>query len=97
MRADLRRLAIYAQEKSGFDFDSVYNFLFKVCKENKWSVGVLWEKIEVTPGKIYIDWKNQMFRMSERATHGMLKLENNDGADYWERRILARQEAIWHD
>ena len=90
MRADLRRLAIYAQEKSGFDFDSVYSFLFKVCKENKWSVGVIWEKIIATPGKIYIDERNQMFKMPEVATAAR---GNDEGADYWEGRILARQEA----
>ena len=92
-RMDLSRTAREAAEISGFDFDNVYHFLWKVIKENHWSVKIIREKIKTTPGKIYIDWKNQMFRMPERATYGIAQRGNDEGADYWEGRILARQEA----
>jgi len=89
-RADLKRTAIEAAEKSGFDFIEVYSFLFGCFKENSWSVKTIREKIKVTEGKIFLDWANQMFRMPQRsyAPRG-----NDECADYWEGRILARQEA----
>ena len=94
-RGDLKRTAIEVAEKSGFEFIEVYSFLFQVIKENHWSVKIIRGKIEATPGKIYIDWKNQMFRMPERATYGIAQRGNDEGADYWEGRILARQEACY--
>lgn len=94
-RMDLSRTAREAAEISGFDFDSVYHFLWKVIKENHWSVKIIREKIEATPGKIYLDWKNQMFRLPERELYGIAQSGNDECADYWEGRILARQEACY--
>ena len=92
-RKDLARVAADAQEKSGFDFDIVYNFLSNVCKVNRFSVKTIAEKIKATPGKIYIDSENMLFNAPQSYTANVVSTWDDDGAAYWEGRILARQEA----
>ena len=86
-RMDLSRTAREAAEKTGFDFDIVYNYLWKVIKTNHWSVKTIREKIQATPEKIFIDEKNLMEKM-----HRTGAVRCGASADYWENRILARQE-----
>lgn len=92
-RMDLKRIATEAAEKSGFSFEEVYDFLWKVIKSNHWNVEIIREKISATPGKIYIDARNMFFRMPpERSSASRWNANRYDsGADYWEGRILARQ------
>lgn len=89
-RMDLSRTAREAAEKSGFNFDMVYDFLWKVITENHWSVKIIREKINATSGKIFIDANNQLFKMPKLA--GNVSRWNDASVDYWEDRILARQE-----
>ena len=92
-RMDLSRTAREAAEKSGFNFDMVYDFLWKVITENHWSVKIIREKIKATPEKIFIDANNQLFKMQRSAEN--VSRWNDASADYWEGRILARQEACY--
>lgn len=92
-RMDLSRTAREAAEKSGFNFDMVYDFLWKVITENHWSVKIIREKINAMPGKIFIDANNQLFKMPRSAEN--VSRWNDASADYWEGRILARQEACY--
>lgn len=91
---DLSRAAREAAEKSGFDFDTVYNFLWKVIIENHWSVNIIREKINAMPGKIFIDANNQLFKMPRSFAENVSRW-NDASADYWEGRILVRQEACY--
>lgn len=93
-RMDLSRAAREAAEKSGFDFDTVYNFLWKVIIENHWSVNIIREKINTMPGKIFIDANNQLFKMPRSFAENVSRW-NDASADYWEGRILARQETCY--
>lgn len=89
MRKDFERVAKIAAEKSGFSVDAVYWFFWKVAKENHWSAKKISEKMKIENGKIYIDPFNQLFRMT---INHEIKAENE--ADFWEGKILARQDVI---
>ncbi len=92
-RMDLSRTAREAAENSGFNFDMVYDFLWKVITENHWSVKIIRGKINAIPGKIFIDANNQLFKMPRLAEN--VSRWNDASADYWEGRILARNEACY--
>lgn len=93
-RMDLSRTAREAAEKSGFNFDIVYHFLWNVIKDNHWNVKIIREKINTTDGKIFIDEKNWLSNMP-RSAENVNDRWSDEGADYWEGRILARQEAYY--
>lgn len=88
-RGDLSRTSREAAEISGMDFDIIYHFLWDCIKKNHWNVKIIREKIKVFPGKVFLDEGNQLFKMPRYA--GTVEVSNS--ADYWEGRILARQEA----
>ncbi len=90
-RMDLSRLTRELAEKSGFSFEVVYDFLWKVITKNHWNVKVIREKAQATSGKIFIDGSNQLFMMPKTYAENIGR-GDGEGADYWEGRILARQE-----
>ena len=90
-RKDLSRIAESAAEKSGFDFDIVYNFLWKVIKENNLTVKAIKGKIKATKGEIFISSANRLYMENQHHDNRW----HTDEADYWEGRILARQEACY--
>ena len=89
-RKDLSRVAITTAEQSGFDFHIVYDFLWKVIKENNLTVKAIKNKIRASQGEIFIDSENRLYKEGQHHT-----IRCSAMADYYEGRILARQEACY--
>lgn len=94
MRKDLLRKSnqiveiVERQKGRGLvDVDSVYWFLFRYCKYH--GVGVKNIEIKVRFNRVEIDELNALYF---RKNAIVPERWNDDGADYWENRILARQE-----
>ena len=92
-RRDVSRVANKAAEESHIGFKMAYYFIFKVLKERQCGLNYVRENIKAFPGVIIIG-EDELFTLqfNSNTSYSNSNVYNN-GADYWEGRILARQES----
>ena len=87
-RKDISRIARKAQEESGIDFDHIYAFLFTVLKTGAMTLKEIDRTMRTAPGVVYINEENNL----KNVRRGVYSGGDSRRADYWEDRILERQE-----
>lgn len=95
MRKDVLKLAEVLSADSGINVESVYDWLMAIGKEEKRNP--VNKHFSACYGRI-IDKENPDGNRLEIYTpHSNIFSGNSSSADYWENRILARQERYFDD
>ena len=100
IRKDVMKLAESLHEKTSIDTDHIYYWLMEVGR----SKGIHPKKLDLISGDGIVFVRNERDynclecadRIFRRGRFARAFCGSSEGADYWENRILARQEA-WMD
>lgn len=95
MRKDVLKLAIELSADSGINVDSVYNWLMDIGREE--NVNPTKKSFSAYNGRIIDVEKPDMNSLEIYIPCNNIFSENYSSADYWENRILARQDEYFDD